>query len=382
MRRIVPIDASGAGRQAAALFLLAGMLAVAGIAAPHSRVRDLVVVAVADIAVAGAAWFVPWSRLHRLATVSIAVAGLVILAFSTWAFGGFATGTGPFFVLLFAWVGLHHPPWTAVALAPLTTASYVAPLLATGQPAPVVSSAIVFVPVTTAVAVLVARHVEQLRRAREHIAAAERWRASLMVTLAHDVRTPLTAVRAALEMLEDDDELSPGDRKTLTAAAQRQTARITRLASGLLDIDRVESGSLRLNLRDVPLRRAAEDAVSLVTDAEVAVEIDPDLTARADPERLEQMLVNLTANALRHGRLPIVVSAAVTGDRLRVCVRDHGKGVSDPAALFTRFSGTQSDAGSVGLGLWIVRQLAQAHGGDAHYEPASPGASFVITLPR
>lgn len=377
MRRIVPIGASAAGRQAAALFVLAGVLAIAGLAAPDSRDRDLIVIAVADLAVAAAAWFLP-----RLPTVAIAIAGLVILAFSTWAFGGFATGTGPFFVLLFAWVGLHHPPWTAVALAPLTTASYVAPLVATGQPAPVVSSAIVFVPVTTAVAVLIARHVEQLRRARERIAADERWRASLMVTLAHDVRTPLTAVQVALEMLEDDDQLSPGDRKSLTAVAQRQTARITRLASGLLDVDRVESGSLRLNLRDVPLRRAAEDAVSLVTAASVAIDIDPSLTARADPERLEQMLVNLTANALRHGRQPIVVSAAVRGARVRVCVRDHGDGVADPTTLFTRFSGTQSDADSVGLGLWIVRELAQAHGGDAHYEPAAPGARFVITLPR
>src|SRR5581483_5756382 len=170
----------------------------------------------------------------------------------------------PFFVLLFAWIGLHHPPWVAVALAPLTTAAYVVPLIVARQPPPVVSSAVVFVPVTTAVGVLIARTVRQLRHSRDEIAAADRWRASLMVTLAHDVRTPLTAVRAALEMLEDGDDLAPGDRKALTSNALRQTARITRLAGSLLDVERVEDGTLRLDLRPVPLRPAAEDAASLV----------------------------------------------------------------------------------------------------------------------
>jgi signal transduction histidine kinase len=381
MWRIVRIGAGGAGRQAAALFLLAGVLAVAGSAAPDSRAGDLALVAIADFAVAAAAWFLPWRDLPEFATLGIAVAGLAILAFSTWAFGGLATGTGPFFVLLFAWIGLHHPPWVAVALAPLTTASYVAPLVATGQPPAVVSSAVVFVPVTTAVAVVIARNVRQLERTRDRIAAADRWRASLMVTLAHDVRTPLTAVVAALELLEDGD-LTPGDRKSLTSNALRQTARITRLAGSLLDVERVEDGTLRLDLREVPMRQAAEDAASLV-GVEALIDVEPDLVVRADADRLEQMLVNLTGNAVRHGRPPIAVAARRTDTGIRITVRDHGTGVpeAERSRLFTRFPGVDRAPGSVGLGLWIVRELARAHGGDVHYEPADPGAAFVITLP-
>jgi len=382
MWRIVRIGASSAGRSAAALFLLAGVLAVAGSAAPDSRVGDLTLVAIADFTVAALAWILPWSRLPELATVGIAVAGLAILAFATWAFGGLATGTGPFFVLLFAWIGLHHPPRVAVALAPLTTAAYVAPLIATHQPPPVVSSAVVFVPVTTAVAVVIARNVRQLRRSRDRIAAADRWRASLMVTLAHDVRTPLTAVVAALEILEDGDDLTPGDRKSITTSALRQTARITRLAGSLLDVERVEEGTLRLDLRDVPVRQAAEDAASLA-GIEALVDVEPGLVVRADADRLEQMLVNLTSNALRHGAPPIAISARQLDAVVRISVRDHGRGVpeADRSRLFTRFPAVSRAAGSVGLGLWIVRELARAHGGDAHYEPADPGAAFVITLP-
>ncbi|GAA3213321.1 sensor histidine kinase [Dactylosporangium siamense] len=371
----------GAARAAAGLFLLAGVLAVLGIAQPNSRARDLLLVAGADFCITAAAWWVPWQRLHPRATVALGVAGLAVLAFSTWAFGGTAAGTGPFFVLLFAWVGLHHPPWIAYALAPLTATAYVAPLVVTHQPPEVVGSAVVFVPVVTAVAVLIAGRVRQWREARAEVAAAERWRASLMLTLAHDVRSPLTAVQGALELLDDDADLPPAQRARLTAAALRQVARIARLASGLLDVGRVEDGALRLDLRPVPVRAAAQDAVSLTPQADAVIDVEAGLTVTADPDRLEQMLVNLIGNAVRHGAAPICVGASVHASTLSIRVRDHGPGVPAAAvgALFSRYGGSGGD--SVGLGLWIVRELARAHGGDLTYEPADPGACFVITLP-
>ena len=369
-------------RTAGALFLLAGCLALAGVPMPESRDGYLLAVAVADFAVAAAAYLVPWHRMHRRASVAIALAGLVVLAVATYAFGGAATGTGPFFVLLFAWLGLHHPPWVAVALLPLTTSAYVLPLLATGQPAAVVSSAVVFVPVTTAVAVVIGHRVGQLNRARAQVEAAERWRAALMVTLAHDVRAPLTTVQGALELLQDED-LPAGRRESLTASALRQTARINRLAGGLLDLGRIEDGVLRLDRRPVALRQAAEHAAELVPPADTKLDVDPELTVPADPERLEQILVNLISNAALHGRPPIVISGDRAGGEVRIAVRDHGAGV--PAAvrdgLFSRFAGDAAGPDSVGLGLWIVRQLARAHGGDVHYEQADPGACFVVTLP-
>jgi signal transduction histidine kinase len=374
--------ASSPHRSAAALFALAGVLAIFGIAQPHSRPRDLAIVAIADALVAAAARWLPWPRMPRLATLSIAVAGLVVLAFATWAFGGQATGTGPFFVLLFAWLGLHHPPWTALALLPLTAAAYVAPLLITHQAPEIVGSAVIFVPVTTAVAMVIAGRVGQLHRARAEVEEAGRWRAALMATLAHDVRSPLTSVTMALGVL-DDPKLTDEQRNRFIGTALRQVDRVTRLASTLLDASRVEHGALRLERSAVPLREAAASAVSLLpASAGARVLIDEGLTVDADPQRLEQMLVNLIGNAARHGAAPIDVSAVVTDQAVQVVVRDHGPGVPEAIRdrLFDRFTGGGA-AGSVGLGLWIVRELARAHGGDAYYEPADPGACFIISLP-
>jgi signal transduction histidine kinase len=386
MWRLDPGWAGNAPRTAAGLFLLAGVLALAGIAAPGSRQRDLVVVAIADALVTAAALWLPWHRMHPRATLSLAVAGLAVLAFATWAFGGVATGTGPFFILLFAWVGLHHPAWAALLLMPLTAAAYVAPLVVSHQPAEVIGSAVVFVPVTTAVAAVIAGRVRQLQLARAEVEAAEQWRASLMVTLAHDVRSPLTSVQMVLGILADEDsaDLTAEERKRLTDSALRQADRITRLAGGLLDISRVENGALRLDRRAVGVRAAAERAAGFMpASAGVRVDVDPGLAVEADPERLEQMLVNLMGNAARHGAAPIVVGAEAAGPDVRIEVRDHGPGVPEAAegALFGRFAAGGAQPGSVGLGLWIVHEFARAQGGDAWYEPADPGARFVISLP-
>jgi signal transduction histidine kinase len=165
-------------------------------------------------------------------------------------------------------------------------------------------------------------------------------------------------------------------------AAIRQTGRIARLANGLLDLSRIEAtGTLRLSRQSAPAGALVREALSYVRAAGVEVEIDDELVICVDPERFEQIVVNLVGNALRYGQPPIVVRAAADGPVHRVEVRDHGPGVPDDARarLFTRF-GT-ADPDGTGLGLWIVRQLAEAHGGAAHYEPARPGARFVVTFP-
>jgi signal transduction histidine kinase len=160
---------------------------------------------------------------------------------------------------------------------------------------------------------------------------------------------------------------------------------VSRLSAGLLDVDRVDScGEVRLDLADVPVLRAVSEAIEQINGRDVRVEVDPSLVVTADPERLEQMLINLIANALRHGRPPVVIGAAAVADGVRIEVRDHGPGVRPEARdrLFTPFAGSAGLPGSTGLGLWIVDRLARAHGGAVGYEPADPGARLVLTLPR
>jgi signal transduction histidine kinase len=245
-------------------------------------------------------------------------------------------------------------------------------------------SAVVVAPVVAAVGLIIARHVEALRAANAEVRRAEEWRAALMLTLAHDVRSPLTSVQGVLDLLKTDT-LDADERRRFTEAALRQTARITRLASGLLDAERVERGRLRLDLAEVPLRKAVETAVDYVGAGHVRVDIDDGVRVEADPERLEQIIINLTSNALRHGDPPIVISADVDveGPAVRLAVRDHGPGIpaTDRPRLFEPFSAADRSRESVGLGLWIVRRLVEAHGGTVTYEPADPGALFVVTLP-
>ncbi|HEU5109638.1 MAG TPA: HAMP domain-containing sensor histidine kinase [Micromonosporaceae bacterium] len=374
-----------AARQAAVLFALAGALAVVGIAATPGHTGRLIVIAGLDLLTAAVAWRLPWTRWHPYAAVFLIGPALTIIGVSTWAFGGFAAGTGPFFVLAFAWLGLHFPPWVCLAVSPAGVIAYVLPLLATGQSPDVIGSAAVLVPTAVGVGMVIARQVEHQRRDRERIAHAERWRAALTATLAHDLRSPLTTVQLVLEELRDEDPRTPAARReALVGTALRQLGRVSRLTAGLLDVERVDSrGDLRLDLADVPVRRAVREAIEQINGREVLVDVDPGLTVRADPERLEQMLINLTTNALRHGRPPVVVGAGTVEGRVFIEVRDHGPGVRPEARdrLFTPFAGRSDVAGSTGLGLWIVDRLARAHGGEVRYETAEPGARLVLTLP-
>jgi signal transduction histidine kinase len=386
MRRFVPFGdgAEVVARQAAALFALAGLLAVLGAAGQPARAGTLAGIAVADLAVTLATWQVPWARLPEIAPLGLCLPAFAILAASTWAFGGVATGTGPFFVLLFAWAGLHFPPWSQLAMAPPALLAYLLPLVLSRQPKEVVSSGIVLIPICVGVGLVICQQAVHQRRARDQVRQVEQWRAALMATLAHDVRSPLTSVQLALECLRDDRALPPQGRDRLLGAALRQTSRISRLAAGLLDLDRIETlGTLRLDLTDVPLRTAVDEALADLSSGDVIVQVPAELTIMADPQRVEQMVVNLVGNALHHGRPPVVVRAEADGNSVRISVRDHGAGVPDlrRGALFDRFGPTSPDRASVGLGLWIVRELAGAHGGHVEYAPAMPGAVFTVVLP-
>lgn len=383
---LIGAGAQVAARQAAFLFALAGVAALVGsVVSPAGRPRDLLLVAATDVVVAVAAWWLPWRRWGPLAPLALGPPAFAVLAAATWAFGGVAAGTGPFLVLIYTWLGLNFPPWASAAATPAALLAYTAPLVITGQPPEVIGGAFVLLPVALGVALLIAHQVRHQLAARERIARIERWRAALTSTLAHDVRTPLATVQLVLESVRSDgDDMPPDRRDQMLAAALRQLGRIGRMSAGLLDAERVTAqGELRLDLSEVPVRQAADDALEQLNRSDIAVDVPPDLIVRADPERFQQMLINLVSNALRHGTPPVEIRARAVGDRARIEVRDHGPGVPphEREHLFTAFRGRSDMAGSIGLGLWIVDQLVGAHGGDIHYEPADPGARLVFTLP-
>jgi signal transduction histidine kinase len=178
--------------------------------------------------------------------------------------------------------------------------------------------------------------------------------------------------------------MSPAQRDHMLATALRQVGRVNRLCVTLLDVERVDvHGELRLDLVQVSVRRAVDEAVDQLSAREVVVDVPDDVVIEADADRFEQILVNLIGNAMRYGLPPIEVTVEPEQDWISVCVRDHGPGVPPEALdrLFARFTTTGPASRSSGLGLWIVDQLARAHGGRVRYEPAEPGARMVVTLP-
>ena len=374
-----------AARQAAVLFGLSGVSAFAALPSEAQNGGRLALVGALDLLTALVAWVLPWDRWGRWgSTAWLALPGFAVLGLATWTFGGYAAGTGPFFVLIFAWLGLHHRPWTVVACALPATVAYLAPLIVVGSPPRVLSSAVVLVPVGVGIGLVVAGRVRDLREQRDRAERAEDWRSALMATLAHDIRSPLTTVETTLLVLDEAPELPRDRRAAMIGAALRQTRRLTRLASGLLDLERVEQGALRLDRGWVPVDDVVDEAAALVpTGAAVARHVEPGLRVHADAERLEQVVINLLTNAVRHGQPPVVLTAERAAGGVRLTVRDHGPGVAEDrrATLFDRLGGDAGHPDSVGLGMWIVRLLVEAHGGTVRYEPARPGARFTVWLP-
>lgn len=223
-----------------------------------------------------------------------------------------------------------------------------------------------------------------LREAVTELKRVDQLRSALISTLGHDVRSPLTVIRGSIEtVLARFDRLKPEDRTSLLTSADRQARRLEALATDLLDLARLEAGRLDLQIVDLRVGEVVRSALSYIdAGANFEVSVEPDLVARADPQRLEQILHNLAANAVRHGEPPFTIEAGRADGQVEIRVVDHGPGVSESALphLFEPFHAHAT--GSVGYGLAIVKALIEAQGGTVDYGPNRPtGSRFCVTIP-
>jgi signal transduction histidine kinase/DNA-binding response OmpR family regulator len=224
---------------------------------------------------------------------------------------------------------------------------------------------------------------------------ANRIKDEFLSTLSHELRTPLNAILGwtqllKLEKLEDDmaHGLDVIDRN---ARAQ------TKLIEDLLDVSRINTGKLRLNLKPINPDRIVETAVDAIRPAAEAKQLALELTQTGtgevlgDPDRLQQVVWNLLSNAVKFtpSEGKISVSLDCNGSQLRICVRDTGQGI-DPAFLpyvFDRFRQGDSTStrthGGLGIGLTIVRRIVELHGGTVMAESAGKnhGSVFTVLLP-
>jgi PAS domain S-box-containing protein len=226
---------------------------------------------------------------------------------------------------------------------------------------------------------------------REHEQERQRFvneRIQVLAVTAHELRTPTAVIDGSASALAGEwDTLSPADRDSLLDGIRNSAERLRRLATDLATAARGDGELLALNIGGVSLGSALHAAAARARAAHdgafVVVDAPPGSIVRADPERLSQALDNLLDNALRHGRGLVHLSAEV-GAVATIRVRDEGAGVPDEvrARLFERFATAGPDRGT-GLGLYLVREIARRHGGDATYrqEDDPGGAAFEITLP-
>ncbi len=260
--------------------------------------------------------------------------------------------------------------------------------------------------IATVRALLRIRRAEQERSelfAREQAARQEADRANRMkdeflATLSHELRTPLNAILGWVQLLRSG-RLDPEARERALETIERNARAQSELVEDLLDMSRIISGKLKLDVKDVDLGRVigeAIEAVRLAADAkaiQLTTEADPTLgTVRGDPTRLQQVVWNLLANAIkftpRGGR--VMVRATRTDGHAEILVSDNGRGIPPEFLphVFERFrqaeSSTRRAQGGIGLGLAIVRQLVESHGGTvrAESEGIDRGATFIVSMPR
>ncbi len=208
---------------------------------------------------------------------------------------------------------------------------------------------------------------------------------------AHDLRSPLASIVGFATLLNESWEtFSEEDRRRSVATIDRQSRNLSRLVDDLFTLSSIEGGALSTRPELIVLGEAIDRCLetSGADAASVSVSCSPDLVVLVDPHHLGRILDNYLQNAFKYGEPPVRIEASQLGEVVEVRVLDHGPGVPPEflPRLFARFAranvpSTKAEKGA-GLGLSIVRGLAEANGGQARYEPNVPtGSCFVVCLP-
>ena len=239
-----------------------------------------------------------------------------------------------------------------------------------------------------------------LDNARLHASEQQaiRGRDELLSVASHEMRTPLGALQLMVRVLKNELEAGKPaktvarDLAAKIEVADRQVSRISKIVNKLLDFSRIKAGAVFLESEDVDLSAVAREVVArfdleaVDSGSRITLTAEAGVVGHWDLFRIEQILTNLLANAIRYGAgQPINVQVSRAGAAARLVVRDGGPGIApeDRERIFERYvRRTQKSFAGLGLGLYIVRQILDEAGGTITVESApGEGATFTVTIP-
>ena len=231
--------------------------------------------------------------------------------------------------------------------------------------------------------------LRQQRMAAETASAQRRaetteLRTAILSAVGHDLRTPLTSIKAAVASLRDPDlTLSPSDTDELLETAELSVDRLSALVDNLLDSSRLATGAVTPRLSPTTLDEAVARALAGIDDrTAVTVDVPEQLPpVLADLGLLERVIANVVDNALRHGTPPVAIRASTHGPSAELRVVDHGPGVPKNAAttVFAPFQRLGDRAPGIGLGLSVAKGFTEAMGGTITAED-TPGGGLTIAI--
>ncbi|HYH95108.1 ATP-binding protein, partial [Hyalangium sp.] len=244
---------------------------------------------------------------------------------------------------------------------------------------------------------LLRQHEGEERRARAGLEAAVRSRDEFLSLASHELKTPLTSLMLQAQLLQRRQErgelLPPESVRRVLDQTTRQTQRLARLVNDMLDISRIAVGKLSLEQDTFDLAELADDVVAKLgpqlseARCDVSVRAEEPVVGTWDRYRLEQVLTNFLTNAARYGPgKPVEISVCRLEERAELRVRDQGRGIApeDQERIFRKFERAVdgNEVSGLGLGLFIVREIVEMHGGAVRVESApGQGATFIVHLP-
>jgi signal transduction histidine kinase len=233
----------------------------------------------------------------------------------------------------------------------------------------------------------------QLRRANDKLTQLSLQKDAFLSQISHELRTPMTSIRAFSEILRDGDGMAVADKTRYASIIHTETIRLTRLLDDLLDLSVLENGQVSLNVSRAPLSEVLNRAVTPVVAnvrGGIAIDITPspqDVVLNTDLDRLVQVFINLISNAQKYCQAPepkLTITPHLDRDGLRIDFIDNGNGIApDERAMifekFYRLTGAQGDG--AGLGLAICQEIMARLGGHISYLAGHQGAAFQVFLP-